>query len=155
MLKLSKTERVILVEAARIRRSLFLYEDKTSGEWVKLRYDNMHVNYHSGQHDYHLAVYRSDGEGAGNGIMGLLEYTLYNGELTVSMIRVAPKYRRAGIGSRLTQKMKELHPDAVYKQSMLTDDGAKFIHKEFLDQEMERVWLDGMSDGMSDKALNE
>ena len=82
------------------------------------------VDAYSGQENMELGLYM-DGE-----IIGLVEYVLFNGELTISDIVVVPKYRRKGFGSRMIQYLKKYHSDYTYVPSMKTDLGAKFKHKE-------------------------
>jgi GNAT superfamily N-acetyltransferase len=62
-------------------------------------------------------------------ILGIVQYTIYDGELTVNDIIVRPEYRRQGIGSKMMQYVKKQHPDAKYVPSMMTDLGVKFKHK--------------------------
>jgi GNAT superfamily N-acetyltransferase len=81
------------------------------------------MGYHHGQDDYELGVYLNDD------ILGMVQYTIYDGELTVRDIIVLPKYRRLGIGSKMMQYVKQQHPDAKYVPSMMTDLGVKFKHK--------------------------
>ncbi len=88
-----------------------------------LEYRIEHLNYHHGQDDYELGLYLNDD------ILGMVQYTIYDGELTVNDIIVLPKYRRQGIGSKMMQYIKQQYPDAKYVPSMMTDLGAKFKHK--------------------------
>lgn len=83
-----------------------------------------HVNSYSGQDNYELGAYLN-GE-----IIGLIEYVLYDGEITISDVVVVPKFRRMGVGSRMIQYMKNEHPDYKYTPSMKTDLGGKFKHKK-------------------------
>lgn len=108
-------------------------------EIIPVRYENDTVASYSGQSNHELAMYRVDGEGPGDGILGVVEYVIFQGEMTVSMITVVPKYRRLGIGSRLIQKMIEENPDAKYKPSLATDLGAEFKHKTYSDSEMNYI----------------
>jgi GNAT superfamily N-acetyltransferase len=98
-----------------------------------LEYRIEHMGYHHGQDDYELGVYLNDD------ILGMVQYTIYDGELTVRDIIVLPKYRRLGIGSKMMQYVKQQHPDAKYVPSMMTDLGVKFKHKHHddLDNMME------------------
>ena len=88
-----------------------------------LEYRIEHMGYNHGQDDYELGVYLNDD------ILGMVQYTIYDGELTVRNIVVLPKYRRLGIGSKMMQYVKQQHPDAKYVPSMMTDLGVKFKHK--------------------------
>ncbi len=90
----------------------------------KLNYEIEHLNHHHGQDDYELGLYLN-GE-----ILGMVQYTIYDGELTVNNIIVLPKYRRMGFGSKMMQFLKKQYPDAKYVPSMMTDLGSKFKHKQ-------------------------
>lgn len=93
----------------------------------KITYSQEHIASYSGQDNYEIGIYL-------NGtIIGVVEYTTFEGELTISDITVLPKYRRRGVGSRLVQMMKDKHPTYKYKPSMKTDDGSKFKHKKVKD----------------------
>jgi len=89
-----------------------------------IRYDVEHLSSHGGQDNYELGMYVNDE------IVGLVEYTLFDGELTVSNIVVRPEFRRKGFGSRMMQYLKTYHKDHKYVPSMKTDLGAKFKHKD-------------------------
>jgi ribosomal protein S18 acetylase RimI-like enzyme len=106
---------------------------------IPVYYTQEAVASYSGQTNYELGMYRVDGEGKGEGIIGLVEYAIFDGEITVSMITVLPEYRRRGVGSRLIQKMKESHPNAKYKPSMKTDLGVEFKHKRIAANQMD--WI--------------
>ena len=106
-----------------IRLSNFLTEEKNEG--IDYRFE--HLDTYDGQSNYELGMYK-DGE-----ILGMVEYTLYGKEITVSNIIVLPKYRRKGIGSMMMQMVKNNHPTYKYVPSMQTDLGAKFKHKKIKD----------------------
>jgi len=99
----------------------------------KLTYSQEHVDSYDGQDNYEIGVYKD------NEILGVVEYTLFNNEISINMITVRPEYRRMGVGARLVQKMKELHPNAKYTPSLKTDLGVKFKHKNFSDSEMSTI----------------
>ena len=93
----------------------------------KVEYKFEHIDSHSGQDNYELGMY-VDGD-----IMGMVQYVLFNGELTVSDIVVRPEFRRRGFGSMMMQAVIRNHPDHKYVPSMKTDLGAKFNHKDIDD----------------------
>jgi GNAT superfamily N-acetyltransferase len=68
-------------------------------------------------------------------IVGMVEYTLFESELTVSNIIVRPELRRRGYGSKMMSYLKKHHSDYTYKPSIKTDLGAKFKHKEISDSQ--------------------
>ncbi len=90
----------------------------------KITYTNEVIDAYSGQLNCEAGIYL-DGE-----IVGIVEYVLYDGELSVSHIFVRPEFRRQGFGSRLMKYIKEENPKYKYVPSMKTDDGAAFKHKE-------------------------
>jgi len=114
-----------------IERELIEMDDQ-----IPVRYLLEAVAHYSDQTNFELGMYREDGKGLGNGVIGLLEYVIYKNEIRVSDIKVLPKYRRRGVGSRLIQKMKQEHPHASYKPSLKTDLGTKFKHKDISPNEM-------------------
>jgi GNAT superfamily N-acetyltransferase len=91
---------------------------------TKLDYEIEHLNSHNGQNDYELGLYLN------GDILGVVQYTIFKNELTVSDIIVRPEYRRKGFGSKMMQYIKQQHPEAKYTPSMMTDLGAKFKHKQ-------------------------
>ena len=99
-----------------------------------ISFEHEHLNHHHSQDDYELGIYE-DGE-----VMGYVDYTIFQNEITISDILVRPNRRREGFGSMLVKKMKELHPESTYRPSMKTELGAKFIHKDVnLKEELKRI----------------
>jgi GNAT superfamily N-acetyltransferase len=92
-----------------------------------LTYEEEHLGSVYGQDNYELGLYLN-GE-----IVGLVNYVIFEGELTVSMINVRPEFRRRGFGSRMMQYIKKIHPEAEYKPYLKTDMGMAFKHKEIPD----------------------
>jgi len=93
-----------------------------------IRYDIEHLDSYNGQHNYELGMYVNDE------IMGMVEYVLHDGELSVSNILVRPEFRRKGYGSRMMQYLKEKYKgEYEYVPSMQTSDGAAFKHKDIAD----------------------
>ena len=95
----------------------------------KITYKVEHLDSYQDQNNYELGMY------IGEEIIGMVQYTLYGGNITVSDIIVRPEYRRKGFGSRMMQYIKQKHPDFTYKPSMKTQDGSAFKHKEVADVE--------------------
>ena len=93
----------------------------------KITYEVEHLDSYDGQSNYELGMYIN-----GN-IVGMVQYVLFQGKLTVSNIIVLPEMRRKGIASRMMQYLKQYHPDYTYKPSMQTQDGAAFKPKEIDD----------------------
>ena len=90
----------------------------------KIKYEFESVDYYDGQRNMELGMYL-DGE-----IVGMIQYVLFEGEITISNILVRPEFRRRGFGSRMMIAMKKNHPDYKYKPSLKSDLGGKFIHKD-------------------------
>jgi 2'-5' RNA ligase len=90
----------------------------------KITYYNGSTNAYSGQVNMEAAIY-VDGQ-----IAAVVEYVLYDDELTVSHIFVKPEFRRQGYGSRLMKYIQQENPEYKYKPSMKTPEGAAFKHKD-------------------------
>ena len=90
----------------------------------KITYTDECLGYHHGQTDCEAVIY-VDKE-----IIGVVQYVLYDNELTISHILVRPEFRRQGYASRLVKYIKEKNPEYRYKSSLKTEDGAKFKHKD-------------------------
>lgn len=107
-----------------------LFIERTNQEQIneesnkKVNYEIEHMGSVYNRDSYELGMY-IDGN-----IVGMVQYVIFEGELTVSNIIVPPKYRRLGYGSMMMQYLKEYHPEAKYKPSFKTDDGMKFNHKQ-------------------------
>ncbi|MEK6828580.1 MAG: GNAT family N-acetyltransferase [Nanoarchaeota archaeon] len=99
----------------------------------KLEYKIENLGHHHGQSDMELGLY-IDGE-----IIGVVQYVLFDGELTVSDILVRPEFRRQGFGSRMMKYIKQAHPEYKYVPSMKTDLGAKFVHKDIDIDEVRKI----------------
>jgi GNAT superfamily N-acetyltransferase len=96
-----------------------IYENTNS----KITFSNEVTNSYSGQINCEAGVYEN------GDIMGYVQYVLYDNELTISDIFVRPDRRRERFGSMLVDYIKKLNPKYKYIPSMMTDLGAKFIHK--------------------------
>jgi|TARA_B110000444_G_scaffold258974_1_gene301348 GNAT superfamily N-acetyltransferase len=103
------------------------YLDILNESKTKIEYKVEHLDSYGGQNNYELGMYIN------GDIVGMVEYVIFEKELTVSDVVVVPKYRRKGFGSRMMQYLKDFHKDATYKPSMQTDLGAKFKHKKIKD----------------------
>lgn len=91
---------------------------------MKITYTNEVLDHYSGQTNCEAGIYL-DGE-----IVGIVQYVLYDGKLTVSDIFIREEFRRKGFGSRLMKFIKEKNPEYEYKSSMKTELGSKFKHKD-------------------------
>ena len=90
----------------------------------KITYSDECLGYHSGQTDMEAGIYE-------NGkIIGVVQYTLFKNELTIKDINILPTRRREGFGSLLMNYIKKENPTYIYKPSLKTNLGSKFIHKK-------------------------
>jgi len=111
-----------------------------------IEYRDEHINSHSGQHDYELGLYIDDE------IVGMVQYTLYDDEITVRDIIVRPEFRRQGHASRMMKYIKEKHPEYEYKPSMKTDLGTKFKHKDVNLEEVIKIVREVLSENVFNEA---
>lgn len=112
-----------------------------------IEYRDEHMDSHSGQHDYELGLYIDDE------IIGMVQYTLYDGELTVKDIIVRPEFRRKGYGSKMMKYIKQKHPDYEYQPSMQTDLGSKFKHKDVDLQEVKNMVRQILRENLGERYL--
>jgi len=82
------------------------------------------IDYYSGQINCESGLYIDEK------IVGLVEYILYNRELTISYIFVRPEYRRKGYASMLMDHIIKKNPKYKYKLSLKTELGSKFKRKD-------------------------
>ena len=71
-------------------------------------------------------------------IVATLEFSEYNDEPYVNMIKVNEKYRRKGIGTKLLKQLQEMFPNNEIHMGMETEEGAKLIEslpKKFIPNE--------------------
>jgi ribosomal protein S18 acetylase RimI-like enzyme len=105
-----------------------LFEQNDSEKSNNITYEIEHLNSYDGQHNYELGMY------VNNDIVGMVEYVLFDGVLSVSNILVRPEFRRKGYGSRMMKFLKEKYKgEYEYKPSIKTSDGVAFQHKEISD----------------------
>jgi len=94
------------------------------------------TNSYSGQTNHVMSASAADGNG------GTLEYTVYEGKPSISMISVPEGSRRAGIGRALVQRLQSQYPGVQIDWGMMTEDGAalrkslsvKTVPTEFADK---------------------
>lgn len=89
-----------------------------------ITYTNEVVDSYSGQTNCEAGVYVNEE------IVGIVQYVLFEDELSISHIFVRPEFRRLGYGSKLMKYIKEENPDYHYVPSFKTDLGAAFKPKE-------------------------
>lgn len=111
----------------------FINENKKG----KITYSDECLGYHHGQTDMETGIYE-DGE-----IIGMVQYTLFQNELTIKDIIVLPKRRREGFGSLLMSYIKKQNPTYTYKSSLKTELGSKFFHKEINENLVNKVLYHG------------
>jgi hypothetical protein len=77
------------------------------------------IDHHSGQSDFKITA-TEGGNGAGT-----LDYTVYNNEVSISMIEVPESSRRKGIARQMLQFLQKEYPNSEIKWGYTTDDGSK------------------------------
>lgn len=111
-----------------------------------LEYKFEHIDSYDGQNNWELGLYIP------KGIIGMIQYTTFEGEITISDILVRPEFRRKGVGSRMVKAIKNKHPKYTYKPSMKTDLGVKFKHKDVGDM---NVMGEGLIDEHFDTTIDD
>lgn len=79
-----------------------------------------HLGYNAGQHDFR-ATAEVKGEPA-----GYLDYSIYDGVISVKHVHVDPEHRRKGVATRMYDAVLAEHPDAKLGGAMRTEDGGAF-----------------------------
>ena len=96
---------------------------------IELNFENLHIDHHSGQDDYILAArYKSLPVGA-------IDYSVFNDEIYINMIRVIPKYRRQGVASRLYKKLEEYNQGVKINWRGMTPEGYELQKSVVREQE--------------------
>lgn len=86
---------------------------------IKIRIES--VGSHHGQSD--LVMIAS----IDNNDVGTLEFSVFNDEPYVNMIKVKDNYRRRGIATMLMKELQREYPDTEIHMGMSTEDGSKLI----------------------------
>jgi GNAT superfamily N-acetyltransferase len=79
------------------------------------------VGTQSGQKDLRITAYIDKTQA------GWLDYSDYNGEISIKMVEVKPQYRRQGIGKELILRLQKLYPKTEISLGMATGEGAKLL----------------------------
>ena len=90
-------------------------------EAADLSFDEQHHGYGHGQHDLTLVARRS------GQIVGAVDFSLYQGEVAIKMIRSA--HERQGIGSAMMRELQRRYPDQEIEWGSLTAAGAGLYDK--------------------------
>ena len=88
---------------------------------AKLKFRDESVGYHSGQTDMRLSAL-IDGD-----VVGVIDYSIYNDEVSIKFIEVNKDYRRQGIGKDLILRLQSLFPKTEINWGMLTGEGANLF----------------------------
>lgn len=80
-----------------------------------------HRDHHHGQDDFILLAAR-DGL-----CVGSIEFTLYQGDVSVSMIEVKPEFRRNGIATAMIVHLQQLYPSVPIDFGFASEEGAVFL----------------------------
>lgn len=86
-------------------------------ELTNINFKNEMRGFHHGQSDMTLSAY------IGKDLAGIIDYTEYEKEPSISMIEVAPQFRRKGIARKLIYELQRLYPEKEIEWGMTTDDG--------------------------------
>jgi hypothetical protein len=84
------------------------------------RFSDEVTDAYGGQTNHTLTMRGKDGKP-----VGTIEYTIYQGKPSISMIDVPEKHRRKGYGAELVTQMQKQFPDTEIEWGGMTDDGAK------------------------------
>jgi len=82
-----------------------------------LKFENMHMDHHNEQDDY-ILVARDNSQP-----VGAIEYSVFNDQVYINMIRVVPNRRRQGIASRLYKKLEEYNSGLQINWGNSTNEG--------------------------------
>lgn len=100
---------------------------------VKITFRDENIGYHSGQSDNRLIAH-IDGE-----VVGHIDYVDYQGDISISMIDVSPKYQSKGVGKELVLKLQSTYPKKEIDWGMVTGPGMKLYNsvksKLYVDRE--------------------
>lgn len=88
---------------------------------VKITFHDEMIGTQSGQSDLRLTAYIDKVP------VGWIDYSDYQGEISIKMIEVKPEYRRKGIGKDLVLKLQKEYPKTEINLGMLTGDGVRLI----------------------------
>lgn len=93
----------------------------TTAEALRFRLE--HVASQHGQRDYTMLAYD------GNVAVGYVDYTIFQGELSIRMVEVRDTYRRRGIGRQMIAEVAREHPDLPIEVfgDVLSEQGAAFV----------------------------
>lgn len=77
--------------------------------------------FHSGQHDLTLSFTL-----AGK-LIGYIDYSVFDDEVHIQMIKVLPAYRRQGFGTEMLKTLQAEYPETEISLGTLTDEGSKLV----------------------------
>jgi GNAT superfamily N-acetyltransferase len=63
----------------------------------------------------------------GGTLVGWIDYSVYEDEVHVQMIKVRPEHRRQGFGTMMLRQLQAQYPETEIELGMLTPDGAALI----------------------------
>jgi GNAT superfamily N-acetyltransferase len=98
---------------------------------MNLEFQNDIWDEHDEQQDCSLTahegpVYDENDKPIKKNIYGILEYNIYNNEVTIAMIRVRKDMQRKGIATAMYEKLKCLYPEMKIKHTLTTDEGSEW-----------------------------
>ena len=80
--------------------------------------EKSHLGGYEGQDDFELVAYKGDD------VMGYLSYSVFDDEVSISMVETRSTHKRKGIATELYKKLIDLHGEQAIKSSFATEEGA-------------------------------
>ncbi len=90
---------------------------------LKIRFWGDCHGYHHGQTDCTLKAL-DDSNGT---FLGYIDYSYYNDEIHINLIRVEEKFQRQGVATALWNQLKKENPGVKINRGMTTSDGTSFL----------------------------
>lgn len=88
----------------------------------KIEYSIEHIDYAHGQSDW-KAIAR-----IGDKVVGIIDFTTYNDEVSIKMVRTANEYKRTGIATELIKLIQSEYPKSEIDFGLLTDEGSPWYN---------------------------
>lgn len=77
--------------------------------------------FYSGQQDLTLSIT------VDKKVVGYVDYSVFEGDVHIQMIKVLPEYRRQGLGREMLRMLQKEYPDTEINVGSTTEDGAKLV----------------------------
>ncbi len=93
----------------------------------KIEVRNEHLGGYSGQDDFNLIL--NDTSLGDDNYLGHINYTEFQGEIYINMVKVDPAHRRKRWGERLIDELVKLYSYADIRWGVMSGDGTKLKKK--------------------------